>query len=400
MTITRRRLAASFLLAAAGAPLAGAGAAEPCTGAGAGAVVLGTVATVAPGAPRSYTVSLAAGQGIIVDLASVVPGSAAAVDHDQGSHGHGDDPGDVAKRPLGDLALCSARGERLVPLAGEVFAKGGSISALPDGRRLRFVAPAEGRYIIGVSPSAQPRELLVRERALGPAGGGVTATALGKVESGTVSSSAPQMFSFAGAAGQWVELKSASENDTVLHLAGPDRAGTYVEIASNDDTDGLNPVIRRKLPVSGTYYLQVDALGDETKDFTLTLRQVQAPPPPPAPAPLRAGTLVRDRLTGPNDVRLYALPVAAGHSYRVELTAPYDGVVAIGLPNPLEPDDGDTGPGAGFSEIKAADAGTSGTERLTFTVRSSGQIVVRVRSFGSIGEGDGGFTLAATDMGG
>jgi hypothetical protein len=399
MIVTRRRLAASFLLAAAAAPLAQAQAAATgsCAGTDAGAVVLGTTARVDPGAARSYLVALAAGQGVIVDLSSLTPTAATVSSDSDDEHDHGD--GEAAKPPLRDLALCDAGGAKLVPLAGEVFAKGGSVSAIPDGQRLRFVAPTAGRYRIGVTPSTEAREILVRERVLGQSGGGVAATGIGRAEEGKVSSSAPRVFSFSGTGGQWVELKSVSENDTVLHLAGPDRKGEYSEIASNDDGDGLNPVIRRKLPVSGTYYLQVDSLGDEAKDFTLTVKAIKAPPPPPPPARLSAGATVRDKLSGEDDAKLYALPVLAGHSYRLELTAAYDGVVAIGLPNPVEADDGDSGAGAGFSEVKSQDSGTTGTERLTFTARSTGQLLVRIKSFG-IGETDGAYTVVVADLGG
>lgn len=397
MIVVRRRFAVPFLLAAAAVPVAPAAAqtrpAPPtCAGADGGTLTLGTAARVDPGAARSFTVALAEGQGVIVDLSSLNPATAAVSEDD-----HDDSDGDRSKAPPRNLVLCDARGAALVPLAGEVFAKGGSVSAIPEGQRLRFVAPAAGRYKIGVVPAAETREILVRERVLGRSGG-VTPTGIGRVEGGRVSSAAPQVFSFDGTGGQWVELKSTSENDTVLHLAGPDRRGEYAEFASNDDSDGLNPVIRRRLPATGTYFLQVDALGDETKEFTLTLKAIPTPPPPPPPAPLRAGASVRDKLADGDDARLYVLPVAAGHSYRVELTAAYDGVVAIGLPNPVEADD-DSGAGTGFNEIKAQDSGTTGTERLTFTARSAGQLLVRVRSFG-IGDTDGGYTLAVTDLGG
>lgn len=394
MTALRRRFAASLLLAAAAAPLAQAHAAGAgCAGTDAGTLILGTATRVDPGTARTFGVTLAAGQGVIVDLSSLKPGTAASADDDD----HDDhDEGDEAKAPLRDLALCDTRGNRLAPLASEVFEKGGSVTAIPDGQRLRFVAPAAGRYVIGVAPGGETREILVRERVLGASGGGVVATGLGKVEEGKVSATAQQIFSFPGTAGQWVELKSTSENDTVLRLAGPDRRGDYSQLAENDDSDGLNPVIRRRLPVTGTYYLQVDSLGNEIKDFTLTLRAIKAPPPPPPPAPLRPGTPVRDKLANGDDARLYVLPVVAGHSYRLELTASYDGVVAIGLPNPLESDGDDDK--AGFSEIKSQDSGTSGTERLSFTARSTGQLLVRVKSFG-IGETDGGYSLGVTDLG-
>lgn len=385
---TMRRFAVSLLLAAAAAPFAQAhAAAASCAGTDAGQLILGTATRVDPGAARSFNVTLAAGQGVIVDLSSLKPGETPKADDEEGD-------GD-GKAPLRDLALCDSRGTRLAPLPSEVFAKGGSVIAIPDGQRLRFVAPAAGRYAIGVVPGADAREIIVRERVLGQNSGGVAPTQLGKVEAGKVSSAAPQIFSFPGTADQWVEIKVTSENDTVLHLAGPDRRGDYSEIAENDDSDGLNPVIRRRLPVTGTYYFQVDALGDEAKDFTVTLRAIKAPPPPPPPAALRVGAPVRDKLANGDDARLYVLPVTAGHSYRVELNAAYDGVVAIGLPNPLEADGDDDK--AGFSEIKSQDAGTTGTERLNFTARSTGQLLVRVKSFG-IGETDGSYTLTASDQ--
>ncbi len=388
MATAENRCIALAVLAAALIP---ASAQAACVGAGPKALVVGTAEPVAPGAARAYTVDLGAGQGVYVDLSTLAPAT--------GSSDHDDHEEDAAAAPVRDLSLCDGRGTALVPLAGEVFDKGGSVADIPDGRRLRFVAPAAGRYRIGVAAAEAPREIIVRTRDLGaPGSSGMTATALGRVESAQVSSKAQRIFSFPGTAGQWVELKSTSENDTVLRLAAPDRQGNYAQIAENDDSDGLNPVIRRKLPVTGTYYLQVDSLGDEAKEFTLTLKAIPAPPPAPPPAPLRAGAAVNGRLSGESDTRLYLLPVVAGHNYRLDLTAPYDGVVAIGLPNPLEPDDGDDSAG-GFASIKQQDTGTTGTERLNFTARSSGQLLVQVKSFG-IGESDGGYRLVANDLGG
>ena len=84
---------------------------------------------------------------------------------------------------------------------------------------------------------------------------------------------------------------------------------------------------------------------------------------------------------------MYVLNVLAGHSYRLELDASYDGVVGIGLMGPVEPEDGDYGPDAGFAEIKNQDGGTSGIEKLNFAARSNGQVLVRVKSLGN-GETD------------
>ncbi|HEX7752088.1 MAG TPA: PPC domain-containing protein, partial [Novosphingobium sp.] len=296
------------------------------------------------------------------------------------------------------LALCNAQGERLAPLAGEVFEKGGSVAKTDEGERLRFVAQSSGRYTVTVAAADQARELLVRRRPGGTSASPVVSATLGAGQSGIASSGAPMVFAFAAPAGQWVELKSTSEKDTVLRLAGPDRAGDYAVIAENDDSEGLNPIIRRRLPAAGTYYVQVDSLSDEPGEFQLALNRIEAPKPPPPPAVLRPGATVSGRLADGDDARLYALPVVAGRSYRLELTAPYDGVVGIGLPNPVEPEGGDARD-AGFAEVKSQDSGTTGTERLTFTARNSGQLLVRVKSFG-IGDSDGAYTLVAKDLGG
>lgn len=394
-SLRRGRAAAAFLLSAALVPLAQAQAAPPsCKGAGAQPLAVGTVAEVPAGAARSFTVSLKAGEGVIADLDRItaVPKSGDGDDDHDGGDG---DSGPVAR----SLALCNAGGELLAPLAGEVFEKGGSVSKTDEGERLRFVAQSSGDYRITVAAGDVARELLVRRRPGGSSQQApVVAARLGAEQAGIASSAAPMVFSFTGPAGQWVEIKSTSEKDTLLRLAAPDRAGDYSVVAENDDSDGLNPVIRRKLPVAGTYYVQVDSLSDEPGEFQLSLKTIDAPKPPPPPAALRAGSTTSGRLADGDDIKLYALPVTAGRAYRLELTAAYDGVVAIGLANPIEPDGGNE-KDAGFAEIKSQDSGTTGTERLNFTARSTGQLLVRVKSFG-IGETDGAYTLKATDLGG
>lgn len=389
MNPIRHKRAALFLAAALLAPAAQAQAAG-CDKAGATPLAIGTVTAVAPGSARSYTLDLGVRQGVIVDLVRLTPRS--GVDED------GDDerPGAAAAQ---SVRLCDGQGNVLAPQPGEVFAKGGSVVATEDGERLRFYATAAGQYLVSVTGDDAPRELLVRRREVGTVQAPVISATLGQTQKGITSSNAPMVFAFDGRAGQWVELKSTSEKDTLLRLAAPDRAGNYAVVAENDDSNGLNPMIRRKLPVAGTYYVQVDSLSDEPGEFALSLAPASAPKPPPPPTPLRSGAEVAGRLADGNAVAMYALPVAAGRSYRLELTASYDGVVAIGVPNPVEPEDGSTGPEAGFTEIKSQDSGTSGAEKLNFTARDNGQLLVRVKSFG-IGETDGGFTLKAIDIGG
>jgi hypothetical protein len=221
---------------------------------------------------------------------------------------------------------------------------------------------------------------------------------LGNTANGKVSSAAPRVYSFTGKAGQWVELRATSEKDTVLRLAGPGAEGSYAVVGENDDSDGLNPMLRRRLRTDGTYFVQVDSLDAEAANFELTLETIDAPAPPPAPAVLRLGTEARGRLEDADAVDLYAMPVVAGHGYRLELTAPYDSALSIGLPNPVEADDGAEGPDSGFSEVKSQDDNLTGTERLNFTARNAGTLLVQVKSFG-LDDTDGNYTLKATDLG-
>lgn len=390
MSVTLFRCVAALIAGASVIPLAHAQAVT-CPKAGSAPLTVGTVAAVAPGGARGFQVALNGGEGVVFELTQVVPQAASSSDE------HGSAGGGAADEFA--MILCDAAGNLVAPQPGEVFSKGGSRAKIEDGERLRFVAPVSGQYVVAVAAAEQPREVLVRRRAGGGSAPPVIPAALDSSQTGIVSSSAQMVYSFPAAAGQWIELKSTSEKDTLLRLAGPDRDGSYSQIAENDDSEGLNPVIRRKLPVAGTYFVQVDALSDEPGEFTLGLKRIAAPKPPAPPAQLRPGSTVNGRLSDGDAVVLYALPVAAGRSYRLELTAAYDSVVAIGLPNPLEPEDGSDKPDAAFAEVKSQDGNLTGTEKLQFTARSGGSLLVRVKSFG-IGETDGAYSLTATDLGG
>lgn len=395
MSAFRIRIALPLLAAAALAPLAAADAAT-CPTAGATSLPTGTVASVPTGSVRNYKISLGSGEGVIVDLASLKPKVKPSTSSDD-EEGEDEHDSEKAAAPH-SIRICDAAGTLLAPQPGEVFAKGGSVTSTEDGERLRFVAQRAGDYIISVDASDEAREILARRRDLGAAQLPIVSAGLDTIQKGRVSSSAPMVFTFSGTAGQWVELKATSEKDTLLRLAGPDRQGAYSKIAENDDSDGLNPMIRRRLPITGTYYLQVDSLSEDIGNFELTLKKIDAPKQPPPPVALRVGARVSDKLKDGDDMRIYTLPVVSGHNYRLLLNAAYDGVVAIGLSNPIEPDDGSDKPDAGFSEVKSQDTGTSGDEKLDFTARSTGTLLVRVKSFG-IGDTDGTFTLIATDEG-
>lgn len=370
-----------LMLGAALVPL-GVAEAASCPASEASELIVGSVTSVEPGGARAYSLALKEGEGVIVDLTGV-------------ARAKGEDESGAPPR---SIALCDASGALLAPQPGEVFEKGGSLSTIDEGERLRFVAPADGDYIVAVKSAETPREILARHRDIGATQSGVIPMELDTEANGIVSSGAPLVYSFTGKAGEWVELTAVSEKDTLLRLAGPDAAGTYSVIAENDDSNGLNPMVRRRLRTGGTYFLQVDSLDDQPGEFELMLHRVSAPTPPPPPAQLKPGAEVAGRLADGDAVALYALPVSAGHRYRLDLTAPYDSIVSIGLPNPVEADDGDDGPNAGFSEVKSQDENLTGTERLNFTARNNGTLLVRVKSFG-LDDTNGAYTLKATDLG-
>lgn len=358
--------------------------AAACSAIGATPVSVGHLQDVPPGGTRAFTVDLAAGEGVTIELSPHgKPSSSADADD---------------KSALAGLILCDAKGAVAAPLPSEVFATGGSLSREDDGTlALRFAAPASGRYTIIAAGADARRELLLRHRDLPATDRRVTAIEVGGSDKAQLSKTNPRTWSFAGKTGQWIRITATSDADTVLHLAGPRPDGGYDVIADNDDTDGLNPRILRKLPVTGTYYVQVESLADDPDTATLLLEPASAPPPPPPPIPLRAGPPVTGKLASGDDKVLYALSVVAGRTYQLELSAAYDAVLEVGLPDPLEPDDGSDS--NGFAATRTKDDSTSGAEKLTFVARTSGQIWVQVRAFGT-SDSDGAYTLALTVSGG
>lgn len=356
--------------------------AAACEAAGASAVTVGTLVPLAGGAAGKFSVDLAAGEGVVVELASTAMEAA--------------EDGESANAAA-TLKVCDAKGVLLSPLPSDVFASGGALERAGGNLRLRFVAPSAGRYLIAASAADGDRELLLRKRELAATDRKVVELELGGSDFAKVSGSKPLVYSFAGKAGQWVKLTATSENDTVLHLAGPTGDGNYEVIADNDDSDGLNPMIRRRLPVTGTYYFQVESLSSDENDATVLVQPTDAPAPPAPPMALKAGATVEGSLASTEDRKVYALPVVAGHGYRLELTAPYDGVIEVGLEDPLLPEDG--GEGNGFSSVKSQDANLSGTERLNFIARSTGRVLVQVRAYNLDEDGEKGYKLVVTDTG-
>lgn len=359
--------------------------AADCDATGAQGVKVGTVQPLGSGDKGVFTLDLKAGEGVWIQLDPTMP---TPQDGDSG-----DQP---ASRPTG-LKICDATGKQLAPRASDVFVSGGSLSRTSEGAlRLAFLPPAAGSYTIVADAVDDTRELLVRNRDVPENAGGPTHLEMGGSDFAKVSSTKPLIYAVQGKAGQWVKITATSDADTVLHLAAP-LADGYSVIADNDDSDGLNPKIVRKLPVTGTYYVQVESLTDDPNDVSVLIEPTEAPPPPPPPAPLKAGQTVKGTLADADARNLYRLPVTAGHTYTLKVDAPFDAVLDVGLPDPLEAD-GDDDTANGFASLRSVDDGTSGEETLTVTAKTTGALLVQVRSFG-IDEG-ADYTLSATEAGG
>lgn len=375
---------AALAATAIGAGTFGAGPAlaADCAAAGARDVKVGTLQPLGSGEKGVFAIDLKAGEGVWIELDPTMPAAA--------------DDEDGAKTPPTGLKVCDASGKQLAPRASDVFASGGALSKLDDGTlRLAFLPAAAGRYTIVADAVDDTRELLVRDRDVAEGAGASTRIEMGGSDFAKVSSAKPLVYAVDGKAGQWVKITVQSEADTVLHLAAP-MAGGYTVIADNDDSDGLNPRIVRKLPVTGTYYIQVESLGDDAADATVLIEPTQAPPPPPPPAPIKAGQTVKGTLADGDARNLYRLPVVAGHTYTLKVDAPFDAVLEAGVPDPLEADGDDDSPN-GFAALRTVDNGTSGEETLTFTARATGTLLVQVRSFGIDNGAD--YTLSASEPG-
>ena len=148
-----RRFSTALLLSGA-AFAASPALAATCPAGGASNLGVGTVTPLVGTGAQSFAVTLGAGEGVIVDLSPVGAATGAAAS--------GDDADSSETAPPRTLALCDAAGSVVAPAPSDIFDKGGSYSRSDDGERLKFVAPAAGRYIIGVAAGPGGRELRAR----------------------------------------------------------------------------------------------------------------------------------------------------------------------------------------------------------------------------------------------
>lgn len=289
---------------------------------------------------------------------------------------------------------------RGTPSAFEAITMDDDSGGFPNAR-LRFTAPAAGRYLIrarGFSLEDSGRAALAVQ-ALPPP----PALSVGRSERGTLESGDDT--SFDGAlyddytlsltAGQAVriEMRRASDDTTLdpfLSVTDPMASLESAALASNDDMSpetGLDAGLLFVAPADGTYLVRAATLGPEqTGGYVLDVRAAEPPPPPPAPTPIVPGTPVAGRLGADDPVEpnrgqnfdRYVFEAQAGETYVIELrSSDFDSYLRVGAAgsNPL-----------GWAEDD--DSGGGLNSKLEYQVTTSGPQVIRASAlFDGVTEG-------------
>lgn len=287
------------------------------------------------------------------------------------------------------IELCDEAGIALAMLPGQPPVAGTHTA--------RFAAPSAGRFTLVVAPAPVLRTVTVSTPDAPAIVYDAMPIAFGANASARIVKDSPRLWSFTAKAGQWARITANSSSDTALHLAGPAPGGGIAQMGDDDDSIGLDPLIQRKLPITGTYYIRVESLADEPDDVLLQLREVPAPPPSPAALAISPGGTATGTLANDASRAFYDLPVRAGRTYRVVLAAPFSGAMDIGLADPFEPSG--SGPATGIAPRFTADTGDAGKAMLAFTATSAGHVLIQIRSLG-IGETGGGYSLSIIESGG
>lgn len=335
-------------------------------GGAAGAIALGQPIRVEAGTAPRFQIELAEAEEVAIVLQPAGPAPDATA-----------------------IELCDEAGIALAMLPGQ--------PPVPGIHTARFAAPTTGRFTLVVAPAAVARTLSASTPEAPAIVYDAVPIAFGANASARIIKDSPRTWSFTGKAGQWVRITANSDSDTALHLAGPAPGGGIAQLGDDDDSIGLDPLIQRKLPISGTYYIRVESLADEPDDVLLQLREVAAPAPPPVPIAIAPGATVTGKLANDAARAFYDLPVSAGRTYRVTLATTFSGALDIGLADPFEPTG--TGPATGIAPRLTTDVGAPGKAMLAFTAASAGHVLIQIRSLG-IGETDGGYTLSINESGG
>ncbi len=291
--------------------------------------------------------------------------------------------GDAAKADAASVTICDMAG---APLAAE------TVAASDGGSTVRFTAPSAGRYTIVAAAAPFPRTLTLRSSRTPY--GDAEPLIMGHTVFARLAPQIPRAWAFEGKAGQWVRIGASSQSDTAIHLIGPTDNGKPDVLGEDDDSEGLNPLIQRKLHIDGTYIVEVQSFGEESDDVMLEVRELPPPTPQAPAAPLQPGTPAHGTLASIADRALYDIAVRAGRGYKVEASAACDLALDLGLADPLDPASGALA--SGISVQRTVDVTRSGGEVVSFTAASDGHVLLRVRGHG-INEGGEAFSLTLTE---
>jgi len=151
---------------------------------------------------------------------------------------------------------------------------------------VEFQLPAAGVYTIQAQSAAKSGPVTITlSDSPQPADGG--SLALGQSQTGSLKPGDSHQWSFAGVAGQIINLSLTSNFDALLEL----RDSQGMTLAENDPTAGSNPIINLfTLPVDDTYTVMVQSLSaDEGGKYELSLKPIKIGP--------GGGLLAADKLT-------------------------------------------------------------------------------------------------------
>lgn len=328
-----------------------------------------------------WSVDLEAGQRIAVSLST--------------EQGDGDLP---------DPVLEVGRG---TPAAFEILVMDDDGAGFPNSR-LRFTAPATGRYLVrarGLAVEDSGRASLDVQALPPPPALAVGATVRGTLEEGDDIMSEGSLFddyALSLQAGEAVRIDmrrsdDGSELDPFLQVFQLGATPEDGPLAMNDDISpetGLDAGLVFVAPAAGTYLVRAGALGPgQVGPYALQLRAAEPPPPPPAPTPLQPGTPVSGQLDAADPVEpnrsqnfdRYVFEAQAGETYVIELrSTDFDSFVRVG-PAGSDP--------AGWAEDD--DSGGELNSRLEYRVETSGPQVIRASALYD-GAAEGTYQLTVT----
>jgi hypothetical protein len=257
--------------------------------------------------------------------------------------------------------------------------------------RLRFLAPATGRYHI-VAQSWGGDGLgaftLSLEEAPLPAAARPVGIRIGQTVRGSLHEGSPRMeeddtpydlYTFEGRAGQRVQITMRSQAFDAFLVLGRMSDGERHTLAEDDDGGGgTDSRIRYELLVGGTYEIYAGAFADDAEGaYTLTVEEL-APPVVRPTQPLRLGAQVSDDLreTDPQMVdgshyRDWSYTARAGERVRIVMRSEtFDTFLSIGRMVNGE-----------LQVISSNDDGPDGTDSLLeLTLDQAGSYVIRASS--------------------